>query len=461
MSSEGNIRWDRWLLGALFVAALIRVVPMALWPQMDCVRDECIYRGMAMKIMEGQGLTVSSKGWLTAPGFPYLLVVMKTLTGAFFAVKWVNIVLSMFSIATLYEITRRVADRRAARVAAWMFAVHPTLAFFTETMWIETIYIFFLLNAVLALLWARDKPWPYMGLAGLMLAACILFRGVATYLPPIFLVAVIWPESGWTNGPAFFDAVKRRWKHGAAMAVAVVIAVAPYSMYASPKHGGFLVSDATVGHVMFLGNNDYPPLTFDYGIGMLTGPLYAKYLRTGRLPCARNQPPVASSKCDVGRAFKWIRENPDKFVNRIPVRLAQLLNPNSFLTRHIRWGYWPGLPWLIKEAVLVYIAGTTMFIVLLGTISAWARARGPYGFIAVGTVLYTCATIAMMYGMTRFRLPLEPLWIVYTAILLANPKSVLNALQESTPRAVGVLLTIPALTALMLWYLPTGFPRFW
>jgi hypothetical protein len=50
---------------------------------------------------------------------------------------------------------------------------------------------------------------------------------------------------------------------------------------------------------------------------------------------------------------------------------------------------------------------------------------------------------------------------VYVAIVLSNPKSVLSALRDSTPRAVGALLTIPALTALMLWYLPTGFPRFW
>lgn len=448
-------------MGALFVAIILRVVPMAIFPQLDCVRDECIYRSMATKIIDGQGLTVSSKGWLTAPGFPYLLVLMKTTTTAFYAVKWVNIVLSLTSIVTLFEITKRVANLKAARIAAWMFALHPTLAFFTQTMWIETVYIFFLLNAVLAVLWARDKPWQYGALAGVMLGSCVLFRGVATYLPPIFLVAVIWPDAGWTNASALFDSVKRRWKHGAALMVAMVLLVAPYSLYSSPKHGGFMVSDATVGHVMFLGNNDYPPLTFDYGIGMLTGPLYAKYLRTGRLPCPRNQPPVVSSKCDVGKALTWIGDNPDKFLNRVPVRLAQLLNPNSFMTRHIRWGYWTGYPWLLKEITAVYIAGTTLFVVLVGTLGVWARGRGPYGFIAVGTVLYTCSTIALMYGMTRFRLPLEPLWIVYAAIVLSDPKATLGALSKSTPRAVGALLTIPALTALMLWYLPTGFPRFW
>ena len=71
------------------------------------------------------------------------------------------------------------------------------------------------------------------------------------------------------------------------------------------------------------------------------------------------------------------------------------------------------------------------------------------------------ATISIVYGMTRFRLPLEPLWIVYTAMFLAHPRDAIDALRLSTPRAAGLLVTIPALLALMLWYLPTGFPRFW
>jgi hypothetical protein len=115
----------------------------------------------------------------------------------------------------------------------------------------------------------------------------------------------------------------------------------------------------------------------------------------------------------------------------------------------------------LKELTAVTIVFTTMFLVLVGTLGAWSRARGAYGIIAVGTVLYTCATIAIMYGMTRFRLPLEPLWIVFAAGVMADPKGAVNALSESTPRSVGALLTIPALVALMLWFLPTGFPRFW
>ena len=96
-----------------------------------------------------------------------------------------------------------------------------------------------------------------------------------------------------------------------------------------------------------------------------------------------------------------------------------------------------------------------------GTTAAWARARGPYAAMAVGTTVYTVTTIAIMYGMTRFRLPLEALWSVYLALFLADPRGCLRALRDTPWRLAGALLTLPPIVALMLWYLPTGFPMFW
>jgi hypothetical protein len=216
-----------------------------------------------------------------------------------------------------------------------------------------------------------------------------------------------------------------------------------------------------VGHVLFLGNNDFPPLTFDYGNGMLTEPLYAKYLATGRRPCRRDVAPVISSACEVRETIGWIGEHPDKFVGRIPLRVAQLLNPNSFLTRHVRWGYWPGFPWWGKELLSVWIVALSAALSLAGTAAAWARGRGPFAMMAVGTTLYTVLTIAVMYGMTRFRLPLEALWTVFLAMFLADPRESLRALGSTQWRMAGALLTLPPILALMSWYLPTGFPVFW
>lgn len=453
---------DRWLWLAFGLGLFLRVAPMVLWPQFECIRDECIYRSMGDAILAGDGLTVSNKGWLPSPGYPYALALSKYLFGTYFSIKIPQILLAMVTLLFSYVLGHRVAGERVARVTALLFALHPTLAWFTNTQWIETIYIFFLFGSMAFLLDARAGRLRMAALAGLFLGGAMLFKGVATYLPPFFLAAALAPREGGWSWAAWKASILRRNNEAAIFLVTVVLAVAPYSMYASRIQGGFLVVDATVGHVLYLGNNDFPPLTFDYGNGMLTQPLFGKYLRAGRRPCPREGvPPVVSSRCEVEATKEWIADNPERFVERIPVRLAQLFNPNSFLTRHIRWGYWTGLPWWAKEALCAVIVAFSVALTWAGTVGAWARARGPYAWMAVTSVVYTVATTVMSYGMTRFRLPMEALWLVYLAIVLVDPRGTFAALRASPLRLAGALFTLPPLVALTLWYLPTGFPMFW
>lgn len=450
-------RRDRWLWAAVVLGVLLRLLPMLLWDVADCVRDECIFRARATDILDGKGLTLTDKGWLPAPGYPYLLAASKALTGAFWPVKIPQILLAAVCMVLLHRIGDRLAGLGVARTSAWLFALHPTLIFFATTLWVETIYVFLLVLASWALLRAREGAGWGTVVSGAAIGFAILFRGVATYLPPVFVLGALWPD----RGERPLEAFRRRGKHALALVLATVLVVAPWSLHASQRYGGFLVSDATAGHVLFLGNNDFPPITFDYGNGVLTGETYARHLQTGRRPCPRGPLPVESNACEMQAALDWIRQNPRVFVERIPMRLAQLFNPNSFLTRHVRWGHWEGLPFVVKEGLAVFVVLTSALVVLGGTAAVWARARGVYAVISVGVVLYTCATIAVAYGMTRFRLPLEVLWLPWTAMFCVDPKGVVRALLDHPIRAAGLILTVPALLALMAWYLPTGFPRFW
>lgn len=446
---------------AVLVGLALRGGLLWIWPSIECVRDECIYRYLATGILDNGSLGKATKGWLAAPGYPYLLAELKLWTGGWQAVKWIQVLVSGTSIPVMAALARRVAPERptaAGRWAAWMFALHPTLAWYTNTLWIETIFIGLLLPAALAVLVARDgrRPLAFAALAGLLLGVCILFRGVATWLPPIFALALVWPDAErWS------DALRRRAPSAAAMLAAAALTVAPYSLSASKRYGGFMVSDATAGHVLFLGNNDFQPMTFDYGIGALTQPLYYRNLRLGRRMCDRKQSPVLSSRCDTEAAIAWARENPGEFTRRIPLRLAQQLNPNTFFTRHLRWGYFPGLPWQLEELLVVLTAGMSALVVLGGTLAGIARGRGAWAVLAGGTIAYVMLTAAVSYGMSRFRLPLEPLWMVWLAALFAEPRATWSALRGSPPRLVAAALLLPGAAWLMSWFALTGFPMFW
>ncbi len=447
---------DPWLLVAVVLGIALRVYPVAIWGFGGLVRDEAQYANLGRNIVMGNGL-INPQDWLWAPAYPYLIATFQTL---FFGTKvtstlpYFQCLLGGLTCIAVYALSLRVFDnRRGAVIAALMYALHPTLIYFSGRLWCEGFYGPVLIFTILATLWARDGHYARSIVPGVLLGLCILLRGVATYMPPLFVLALLWPRPD----VSYREALRGRYRHAVALLLAVVIAVAPYSIHASTKHGGLIISDATVGNLMYLGNNDFAPITFDFGNGVFKQTARGASTRGGRKHCPSGSPPKWN-RCEVRRGLQWISENPGTFVGRMPMRTAQLVNPHTFLTRALRWGKYTGVPWWLKELLILGIAGTSFTILLGGTAGACARAKGPYAVLAVGIVAYTVAASAALYGLTRFRVPLEPLWMIYLASALAEPGVAWEALRENRLRMGLCVLWTTLLLGHMMWYLPTAWP---
>lgn len=440
-------RKDRVLWAALAFGFVVRLAPMLAWLEKPCVRDECTYQDLARSILDGEGM-VGTHGWLWAPAYPYLLAFHGWLTGHTATVQATQLVVATACIAMVYVLAERQGGRRVARVAAWLLAANPTHVFYTTSLWSETLYSGLLLAAMLALGWAREGGARRGWLPGLLVGLCVLFRGVATYILPIFLVVLLWER--WRRPEA--------WRGAVACALAAVLAVAPYSVYATQKFGGLVVSDRTMGQMMWLGNNGFPPMTFDWGNGTLTDRQYNAAVKQGRKHCKHGKDPVQQDACETERGVEWIGEHPEAFVQRVPLRVAQLVNPHSFLTRHLRWGKWKGLPDAVDEALIVLVVAFSFVVVWGGTLGFAARARGWFALASGAVVLYHVAAIAVLAGLTRYRVPLEPLWTVWAALLVAEPRETMGALLSGKWRGVLGVFVLVVLLALMLYFLPAGWP---
>jgi 4-amino-4-deoxy-L-arabinose transferase-like glycosyltransferase len=438
---------DRVLVIALIVGFVLRVVPMLVWIDKPCVRDECTYEEIAIAIMNGRGM-IGTNGWLWAPAYPLLMAIHGKIFGYPGTIQVTQLFVAVLSIGMLYEITRGELGQRAARIAAWVYALSPTLVFYTGSNWSETLYSGLLLAAILALRWARgggaERGWAPGVLAGL----CVLFRGVATYMLPIFVVALVWGR--WRARDAWAAAI------GCVFAAALV--VAPYSAYATHKFGGLVISDRTLGQMMWLGNNDFPPMTFDWGNGTLSKRAYDEAKDAGRSHCDFEKDPVRQDACEVAAGKAWIADNPVAFLERVPLRVSQLLTPHSFLTRHLRWSRWRGLPDIVDEALIGLVVVFSFLTLVGGTIGLGARGRGWYAATASLIVLYHVAAIAVLAGLSRYRVPLEPLWMVFAGGLLADPRGALAALRADRVRLALTVFFTAVLLVLMLRFLPAGWP---
>jgi hypothetical protein len=66
--------------------------------------------------------------------------------------------------------------------------------------------------------------------------------------------------------------------------------------------------------------------------------------------------------------------------------------------------------------------------------------------------------IAVLAGLTRYRVPLEPLWSIYAAALLAHPRDTLARFTDGRPWSVFGTFVLVVLLGLMAWFLPAGWP---
>jgi len=365
------------------------------------------------------------------------------------------VLISAATVALTYGVTRRVSDVRTARVAAWMIALHPTVAFFASRLWVETLYGATLMGAVWAVLWARDQRRSLLRAAavGLLVAACAYLRGVGSALAPLFALALLWPDdAGWRA------ALRGRWAQATTALVTTILLVAPYSWYASRRFGGPILTDATAGQVAYISNNDFPVYTFDLGVGMLNEDVVTELQSLGRPRCPDTLPVGARNQCELDNAKTWVRTHPATFLGRVPVRLAQLFNPNSFLTRTLRLGQWPGVPWWLKEGLCLSVIGASVAVFFGGTVGGAARAKGPVGALTVGLVAYQVAVVSVLFGMTRFRVPLVPLGVVWLAVLVASPRATLHALRGAPARLTIAVVLCLTLIPLVAWHLLAGFP---
>lgn len=448
-----------WILG---LGLLLRAVPLAIWNQERCARDECTYITIAQRWLDGEGMT-SSVGWLWAPGYPFVLMLHGMVFGYASPAAVTQIPVSLGSVLMVVALARRVLrghdERRvrdASHLAGLLMAVSPTFIFYAINLWSETFYVAGLLGALLLLDRARDRMDGPLGrallaagLTGLLVGVCALFRGIATYAVPVYVVALLW---GNARRP-------RAWAGAAVLVLVAALTVAPYSLHASKKFGGRVISDLTLGQMMFLGNNDFEPLSFDFGNGVLSPRKHEAYIATGRPHCAPVDEVIERDRCETANGIAWIRENPETFLRRVPYRMAQLFTPHSMLTRHLRWGRWRGMPTWMVEGVIGWGAAWTLLVVWSGALGVAARARGARGVLLGGTLAYHALPVALLAGLSRYRVPLEPIFMIYGAALLTNPRGSLRILAQQPLRAWGAGLLLGLLIPLTLYFLPAGWPE--
>jgi 4-amino-4-deoxy-L-arabinose transferase-like glycosyltransferase len=194
MSRREVLAFGAMLLGG----AVVRMawIAYAARPPVGLI-DPLFYSGLAGDLARGDGYTYLglAPSAYYPPGYPMALAAviwtfdrlglaydLPTLVGG------VNLVLGLACVVLVFDIGRRLFDRRAAWVAAALVCFWPNLVFHSAVALSETLCNTLLLAAVVVVL--RWDKWPALVGAGALLGAATLVRPVV--LPVVGALFVVW-----------------------------------------------------------------------------------------------------------------------------------------------------------------------------------------------------------------------------------------------------------------------------
>ncbi len=124
--------------------------------------------------------------------------------------------------------------------------------------------------------------------------------------------------------------------------------------------------------------------------------------------------------------------------------------------------------WLRSSLCLLVLAAHFLVVgtAALGAAGAF-RARGKPGgddarealvATAWALTLYHLAAAGALIGLSRFRVPLIPLWLPFSALLLVRPRAILATAFDGPRRSLFAAALLALVLALSLVYLGRAFP---
>ncbi len=450
------------LLAILGLSCALKLGLLALSAGLPAVADEAQYLHAGRSLADGRGIQYSNPLWdeLTQPPlYPWLLGLVFWLGGDALAVKALQVLLSTATVGLVFGLGRRACGRTAGLVAAFALAFDPTLVAFTHYLWSETLALFWLALAAWLLFDREARPAAPLRLcaAGGAFALAALTRSTVVYLPPLLALWLL----GANRMPARSAAAR-----AALFLIGFAALLLPYTLHLHRQYGGFLLVNSTA-LVWYRSYNVHEPFNVDWGF-LESRPLVAELDRLGsgaggERPRVREGNPVERSREEARRARAFVREHPGLFLRQSAMRLAELLNPTSFLVRHLRLGLYElaadgsrvraPLPAALREGIIAVSVAATLGLCVLAVLGFFALPATPLRSFLTLVIAYTLAVHALSVGMSRYRLLLMPFLAVAAGSFAAEPRAALRALGRPG-RALPAAATLVALAA--LWSLHLG-----
>jgi len=304
------------------------------------------------------------------PGFPLFLAGLRLAFGpGLLAIYIAQIILSVATVLMVFFIAQACFSDQAGLCAAVLAAIYPLGFIFVATPLTETLYTF-LVTSFLAILFKITHGRLWAVAAGILGGVTILTRPVAAgFIGLVCLILALKPTSR---------------KLGLLSLAGILLVMAPWVIRNAVVFGEFIPLSTASGYQIYGGNA--PDATGGSNGHMSAGVDFAH---------PPEQPQGVSdnewSKKLTIMGLEVYSSDPMLFFQRLPSKIWNMWRPT--------WGEASVKNWVAIGAVYLLI----WFFALACLISSKCRAPLLWGF-----VLYHVVVHAIIFGIVRYRIPVEP-----------------------------------------------------
>jgi len=379
---------------ALIAGALARILLITAvfdWSEAPTRSDDLTYRQIAESLLEDGRLATHH----FPVGYPLFLgVILAATGGSYIAVRVVQVLLGVLTIAVASRIARLLYGEEAGAITAWLMALYPPLLYLTGRIMSETLFIALLMSSILFFLNSdRDRASSLLGPAAFLFGlACLVRSNLVLMIPAI---------PGWLLLRPGGALAKKLLNAGLVTGTLGAVLISP-GLYFWATQGEFVPFATNAGQTFYGANN---PLADGGWVQVEDHP---ELLREISPDVRRSNTTYSRAQYRLG--FGWIQRNPRDFLRLLPKKLA-----NAWIPGFQRAEF------TSSSRVAFIVQACSLGFVLVGAIAGRLLVRPRQRDCLLLAVLGTYTVMSLVfYGNPRIGLFCAPILIVYAAALIGH-----------------------------------------
>lgn len=377
------------------------------------IADERDYNSLAVSLVERQefGYYPGKLASLRPPLYPAFVAGIYTVFGLenYQAVRAVQCLLSLATTLLVYRLGIELFSKQVGVCAAGFCSFYPSLLGFNQLLLTEVLFTFLFTSSCLTVVKGIKNESPgWIALSGLLIGLSALTRSVMWLFPLVLGVYLI---AAWRVPWG------RRLTAVLAMLLAFCLTIAPWTIRNTRLHQTFTTIDVMGGRNLMMGNYEHTPMFRAWDAISMQGEQYwfqvlsKDHPNLGRL--TQGQLDKVAQKAGV----QFMRDHPRLTLKRAIVKFFNFWQLERELVAGAARGNFGNVSLSVLSAMTLLVFGSyaTAFLSgLVGMFMTPATPRTCHWFLILA-MAFVCGLHTLVFGHSRYHLPLIPLILVYTA----------------------------------------------